>query len=89
MKVDIIGHGYVPGLKDVIAPLKGYEADESFVRRMLNFPDEWRVYDSESGLLITQENVDNFFGGGSGGGGSVSWKFLDDPASTPETKDSQ
>lgn len=66
MKIDIFGHGYVPGL-NTMAPLMGYEADEAFVRRMTNFSG-WRIYESETGRYICKENVDSFFNGPTGGG---------------------
>ena len=57
MKVDIIGRGVIPGL-GTIAPAYNRELNDQGVRRMLNF-NAFRVYDSNTGILITRKNVNS------------------------------
>lgn len=68
MLINIEGHGFVPGLNK-LAPVKGYEASETFIRRMTILRD-WRIYEASTGLLITANNVDRILGYTNGGGGS-------------------
>lgn len=95
MKVNIYGHGYVPGLDNVLAPAMGVEVDESFIQMFVHL-SEWRIYDAESGLRITTENVKEVTSGGDSS--VVTWEVLaadettgesptpeDEPDDTPST----
>ena len=68
-----------------LPPIRGYNADEAFVRRLVAL-QEWRVYSSLSGRLITNENIDEMLGtkcSCGGGGGSPSGGGTDVVANPP------
>lgn len=58
MKVNITGRGFIPGLNS-IAPAYNVDIDITAVKRILNFK-QFRVFDSETGIIITKKNVDAF-----------------------------
>lgn len=75
MKINVTGHGYIPGINQ-LPPVNNYDATEALVRKLVNFND-WRVYETASGRLITKTNVDSFFSsGGSPITGGVNWKVI-------------
>lgn len=59
MKVNISGMGVIPGL-NMLSPVRGVELDERGVRRLLNYR-QFKVYEAETGRLITPKSVDEFF----------------------------
>ena len=59
MKVNISGRGIIPGM-GVIPPVYGKDMSEKEVSRLLNF-ESLRVYDSQTGLLITKKNISKIF----------------------------
>lgn len=59
MKVNITGRGIIPGL-GTIPPIYGKDLSEVEINRILNFPN-LRVYAASSGVIITKNNVKNFF----------------------------
>lgn len=59
MRVNIIGRGPIPGVS-VVPPVRGIDLTEKQIRRILNYT-QFRVYETMSGLLITQNNVSKFF----------------------------
>lgn len=59
MKVNISGRGIIPGM-GVIPPVYGKDMSEKEVSRLLNF-ESLRVYDSQTGLLITRKNISKIF----------------------------
>lgn len=63
MKVNISGRGVIPGI-GTIPPIYGRDMSEKEVRRLLNF-DSFRLYESNTGLLITRKNVSDIFSGSS------------------------
>lgn len=79
MKVNVEGYGIIPGTGGAVAPLMGFDASESFVRRMAIHP-KWRIYDAETGLRITEKNVNRFFNNDGTGGTTtpLNWEFLDE-----------
>lgn len=58
MKVNITGRGFIPGINS-IAPAYNVDIDITAVKRILNFK-QFRVFDSETGIIITKKNVDAF-----------------------------
>lgn len=68
----------IPGI-GLFPPVKNYDATEALIRRLVVF-NEWQVYQSESGRLITKSNVDSFFSPPvppSPSGDGVVWTVLD------------
>lgn len=57
MKVNITGFGTIPRI-GILAPAYNVEMDQQGVRRMMNFP-EFRVFDSETGTIITRKNIND------------------------------
>ena len=57
MKVNITGFGAIPGLGS-IAPAYNVDMDHAGIRRMMNFP-AFRVFDVETGTIITRSNVND------------------------------
>lgn len=57
MKVNITGFGAIPGLGS-IAPVYNVDMDHAGIRRMMNFPT-FRVFDVETGTIITRSNVND------------------------------
>lgn len=57
MKVNITGFGAIPGLGS-IAPVYNVDMDHAGIRRMMNFP-AFRVFDVETGTIITRSNVND------------------------------
>ena len=62
LKIDVIGPGIkkVPGTDNIFSPAYGVVFDEKYVRRILNFFPEWRMYEYSTKQLITPRNVDSF-----------------------------
>ena len=84
MLINVTGcNKHIPGINK-LPPIKNYQADEALVRNLLMFGRYWKVYDAESGRLITESNIDDFYPisincSTSGGGDSnptTSWKVL-------------
>jgi len=59
MKVNISGRGIIPGM-GVIPPVYGREMSEKQVARLLNF-ESFKVYETETGLIITKKNISSMF----------------------------
>lgn len=55
MKVNITGKGKIPGV-GALAPIYGKDLSEKEIRRLLNF-SSFRLFDYETGLLITKKNI--------------------------------
>ena len=59
MKVNISGKGLIPVLKR-LAPVRNVELSQKDIIRILGYR-YFKVFNAETGLLITKENVDNLF----------------------------
>lgn len=59
MKVNILGRGMIPFV-GVLAPIRDVELSEKQIRSLMNFKT-LRVYDKESGYLISKTTVNDFF----------------------------
>jgi hypothetical protein len=59
MKVNILGRGMIPFV-GVLAPIRDVELNEKQIRSLMNFKT-LRVYDTESGYLISKTTVNDFF----------------------------
>lgn len=59
MKVNISGRGIVPIIGE-IAPIYNRDVSENDINKLLNFQN-FRVYASTTGELITNENIKKFF----------------------------
>ena len=59
MKVNISGRGVIPVI-NTLAPVRGVEMSERDVARLVNYR-QFRVYASDSGLLITHDNIKEIF----------------------------
>lgn len=59
MKVNILGRGMIPFV-GVLAPIRDVELSEAQIRSLMNFKT-LRVYDKESGYLISKTTVNDFF----------------------------
>lgn len=59
MKVNISGKGIIPSLRR-LAPVMGAELSEKDIRKLLTYR-YFKLYDAETGMHITRENVDAIF----------------------------
>ena len=59
MKVNISGKGIIPSLRR-LAPVMGAELSEKDIRKLLTYR-YFKLYDAETGIHITRENVDAIF----------------------------
>lgn len=58
MKVNVLGRGGIPGIG--ILPVYGIELNQQGIQRLLNFKNA-RVFNAETNLIITKENVNSLF----------------------------
>ena len=59
MKVNIIGNGTIP-LIGLTAPIRNIDLEETKIRALVNVKS-LRIYNAESGILITPRNVNGIF----------------------------
>ena len=59
MKVNISGRGIIPGLNR-LAPVRNVDLPQKDILRLLNYR-QFKLYSSETGLLITKTNVTDLF----------------------------
>ena len=59
MKVNISGKGVIPGVNS-LAPKYGVDLDIVAIKRILNYR-QFKVFSSETGLIITKQNIDQLF----------------------------
>lgn len=59
MKVNIIGNGTIP-LIGLTAPIRNLDLEETKIRALVNVKS-LRIYNTESGILITPRNVNGIF----------------------------
>lgn len=59
MKVNIIGNGTIP-LIGLTAPIRNLDLEETKIRALVNVKS-LRIYNAESGILITPRNVNGIF----------------------------
>lgn len=59
MKVNIIGNGTIPML-GLTAPIRNIDLEETKIRALVNVKT-LRIYNAESGILITSRNINGIF----------------------------
>lgn len=59
MKVNIIGNGTIP-LIGLTAPIRNIDLEETKIRALVNVKT-LRIYNAESGILITSRNINGIF----------------------------
>ena len=59
MKVNIIGNGTIP-LIGLTAPIRNLDLEETKIRALVNVKS-LRIYNAESGILITPRNINGIF----------------------------